>query len=319
VVDHNRTSDRHSTKRKSARHPSTAESKSRDKFVARAKIVSQCQRVAAGASGAAGSVLHALMSYQNADGYCWPLASSLKNDTKLSRNSVFLALNELESLGIIDRRMLTSRVNGRNAPTLYRIGGKVTHLPGNAERYILANERKQKSSRRRKGATYRKVVHRKSGDVPETGTGVVPKSGTGVVPETGTQKLSMELPPDQGTGGGLTVVGRSRHESRPNTPEQTSGGDQQGIEIQKSEPWTFIGADEAFGHKKFRDEWVKTFNKRKPTDTVAKVMERCLVSCQDCGIKSPPEFIDLKHKAERTQSPKLETSRKLNPQRTAAS
>jgi Helix-turn-helix domain len=159
----------------------------------RAQVVRECHRRCAGASGAAGSVLHALMFHQNAEGYCWPLASRLQNHTKLSRNAVFVALNELESLGIIDRRMLTSRVNGRNAPTLYRIGGKVTHLPKNAERYILGNKRKPKSSRGRKGATYRKPVHRKLGDVPKTGTGVVPESGTGVVPETGIQKYYREV------------------------------------------------------------------------------------------------------------------------------
>jgi helix-turn-helix protein len=182
-------------------HSTTPESPSKNKIIkkrgshsaatnkpttnSRAQVVRECHRRCAGASGAAGSVLHALMFHQNADGYCWPLATRLQEHTKLSRNAVFVALNELESLGIIDRRMLTSRVNGRNAPTLYRIGGKVTHLPQNAARYILGNKRKPKSSRRRKGATYRKPVHRKLGDVPKT--------GTGVVPETGTQKYYREV------------------------------------------------------------------------------------------------------------------------------
>jgi hypothetical protein len=81
----------------------------------------------------------------NPEGYCWPLVSTLTKVTELGRTKLFLAFRELESLGVIDRRMLISRLNGRNAPTLFRVGGKVTYLPKNAERYILANKRKPKS------------------------------------------------------------------------------------------------------------------------------------------------------------------------------
>jgi hypothetical protein len=74
---------------------------------------------------------------------------------------LFKALSELEALGVIDRRILISHVNGRNAPTLYRIGGRVKILPEKARRYYtLAHKRKPPSIRARK----------KKGEVLKRGT-----------------------------------------------------------------------------------------------------------------------------------------------------
>jgi hypothetical protein len=295
---------------------SNLRTKSKSEYIAWAKRIRQCQHIGASASGAAGSVLLALLSYADADGYCWPLAARLQNDTHLSRNSVFVALGELESLGIIDRRMLTSRSNGRNAPTLYRIGGKVTHLPKNAQRYNLTAKRKSK--RRKiagsKGATYQKAVRRKMGDVPESGTsqkrdvpvsgtGVVPESGTGVVPETGTQKVSIERS-DQGTGGGVTVVGGTRQlpfniEGEKNGDAQRNGHKSKPTGEIDSAPWKFIGTDEPFGHARFQRQWISVYQLRRPGESAERVMERCGQLCQQKKIRVPPPFWELKRKAER--------------------
>ena len=190
-------------------------SASRSEGETRAKILRRCQKTVARASGSANKVFNALSSYIDFDGYCWPLVSRLQNDTNLSRNGLFLALSELESIGVIDRRVLISRVNGRNAPTLYRIGGKVQKLPDNARRYILAHKRKTKA--RTRGRT------NEVGDVPKTGTsqtgGDVPKSGTRVVPKTGTQKLIIEverLPSGlESEGGSGVAVNRSDGKPTP--------------------------------------------------------------------------------------------------------
>jgi hypothetical protein len=192
-VELHRISDRRPIKSKSEQRASDSEIESRDKFVARAKVIQRCQRIASRASGSAARALHALLSFANTEGYCWPLASALTDVTELARSRLFLALGELESLGIIDRRMLVSRVNGRNAPTLYRVGGKVTRLPKNAERYILANKRKPKSRGSKRCEVHKTRTSQPRGEVLETRTGVVLETRTGVVLETRIQKLSMEV------------------------------------------------------------------------------------------------------------------------------
>ncbi len=192
-MDHNRNSDRRPIKSKSRQRASDAGIEGHEKFAARAKVIQRCQRIASRASGSAARTFLALLSFANAEGYCWPLASTLTEVTKLGRSRLFLALSELESHGVIDRRMLVSRVNGRNAPTLYRVGGKVTRLPQNAERYILANKRKPHSRWRKRREVHQTRTSKPMADIPVSGMGVVLETGMGVVLETGIQKLPMEV------------------------------------------------------------------------------------------------------------------------------
>jgi Helix-turn-helix domain len=177
----------------SNRKNKSLKNKVQEKYAARAKELLRCLRIASRASGSAARAFLGLQSFANPEGYCWPLVSTLRKETKLGRSRLFLALAELESLGIIDRRTLVSRVNGRNAPTLFRVGGKVTYLPKNAERYILANKRKPQS-RTSKGCEVHKTrTSQPGGEVLVSRTGVVPVSRTGVVLKTRTQKVSMEV------------------------------------------------------------------------------------------------------------------------------
>src|ERR1700719_1871393 len=98
-----------------------------------AKTLRRCELIVMKASGPACKVFLALKFHANCDGYCWPLVSTLRTLTGIrKRDTIFAALRELESLGLVYRRQLISR-RGRNSPTLYRIGRKVETVPENAD------------------------------------------------------------------------------------------------------------------------------------------------------------------------------------------
>jgi len=63
--------------------------------------------------------------------------------------------------------------------------------------------------------------------------------------------------------------------------------------------WRFIGAEDPFGHTRFRNRWISTFESRKAGESVERVMERCAVHCQEHGIGVPARFYELKRLAER--------------------
>jgi hypothetical protein len=113
-----------------------------------AEKLRKCHAVVAKARGAACKVFLALQSFADGEGYCWPLISTIQDYTNIRRDiTIFDALRDLESLGVLSRRTLISRKEGRNSPTLYRIGGgKVEKLPENAcKYYVLGLERPRKS------------------------------------------------------------------------------------------------------------------------------------------------------------------------------
>lgn len=97
-------------------------------------------RVLAEGSANALRVYVALESFAGyEDGYAFPTVETLRRRTPIkSQHTVFAALKQLESLGIIYRRKLISKKRGWEAPNLYRIGCPIDTLPARAsEIYIL--------------------------------------------------------------------------------------------------------------------------------------------------------------------------------------
>jgi hypothetical protein len=76
-------------------------------------------------SGAALRVCLAIVSYSNIQGQAWPSIDTLCRCTRLKRRSVFDALKELESLGLLLRKGL------HKTTTLYQLGGALQHTPHN--------------------------------------------------------------------------------------------------------------------------------------------------------------------------------------------
>src|ERR1700732_4800802 len=190
-MDHHFTWEQSRPEKKKANRPASAQNnKTRNRsanfrylFRKRAEILRRCQELVCGASGSASKVFGALRLYENFDGYCWPLVSTLQTKTKINRRkTIFSALHELESLGVLDRRTLVSRIKGRNCPTLYRIGGKVEKLPEKARGlYALVAKRVSKSSKRERknqGGDVAKNATSHRGEVAENATGVGDKHTT---------------------------------------------------------------------------------------------------------------------------------------------
>jgi hypothetical protein len=202
-----------SRKRKKKTRPAPdRENKTRSGSAKRVEILRRCQELVCGASGSAAKVFGALRLYENFDGYCWPLVSTLQTKTRINRRkTIFSALHELESLGVLDRGTLVSRIKGRNCPTLYRIGGKVEKLPEKArDLYALVQKRASKSSIREqkiKGGDVAKNATSQRGEVAENATGVGAENATGVGAKSATQKLYREEPP-QGTTAADVAVDR---------------------------------------------------------------------------------------------------------------
>jgi Helix-turn-helix domain len=109
------------------------------KRAARGETLRRCEAIAMKVSGKACSVFLALKSQADADGYCWPLISTLQKFTEIkTRRAISRACREFERLGILDRVKLVSRKNGNRSPNLYRIGGQIENLPSEAAaRFIL--------------------------------------------------------------------------------------------------------------------------------------------------------------------------------------
>jgi Helix-turn-helix domain len=203
----------------------------RVKRAAWAKTLRRIHPIAAKASGMACKVFMALQFHADMDGYCWPLIATLGKFTGIKkRDTIFAALRELDTLGIVDRGQLISR-RGRNSPTLYRIGGKVEELPANAAaRYYLGPSRAKKSGRRPakrdlgarggRGPAERDLAsvpaanygrkHREAAQNTVPGLqnrGEVPFGGTTGVPSNGTQNYSREQPADAVAFGSVGGVG----------------------------------------------------------------------------------------------------------------
>jgi hypothetical protein len=165
---------------------------------ARANKIRECLAIVARASGSAAKVFTAIHRHIDFDGYCWLLSSTIQDETEINRpNTIFEALNELQAAGVLDRRMLISLINGRNAPNLFRIGGPIVSLPENARRnYVMADKPKPKPSRRKSKATKRdisKSVISRGGDITKNDRGVISKNDRGVISKNDIQKYYREV------------------------------------------------------------------------------------------------------------------------------
>jgi hypothetical protein len=136
-------------------------------------------------------VFAALELHSDHDGYCWPLVETIQKLIGIDRRrSIFQGLAELDEHGLIDRRKLISRGRGRNAPTLYRIGGKIENLPPNAAKhYVLGPDEPKKSMservKRGRGVEKRHV----GGEVSKNDSTEVSKNAT----RRGVEKRHPEL------------------------------------------------------------------------------------------------------------------------------
>lgn len=113
-----------------------------------AETLRHCHSAVAKASGAACKVFLALQMFADSEGYCWPLVATLQNRTNIRRDvTIYKALRELESIGVLRRRNLISQKTGQLGPNLYRIGGqKIEGLPKKARAlYLLGPERSSKT------------------------------------------------------------------------------------------------------------------------------------------------------------------------------
>jgi hypothetical protein len=138
-------------------------------------------------------VFAALELHSDQDGYCWPLVETIQKLIGIDRRrSIFEGLAELEAEGLIDRAKLISRSRGKNAPTLYRIGGKVETLPPKAAiRYVLAPEPRTSISVRVQGerGVEKRHVANQSREVSKNDSTGVSKNGMG----RGVEKRHTEL------------------------------------------------------------------------------------------------------------------------------
>ena len=128
--------------------PQKKKQKSLDSVSDWANTLRQCEAIAMKVSGKACSVFLALESQADADGYCWPLISTLQKFTEIkTRRAISRALREFEKRGIVDRVRLISKKDGYRSPNLYRIGGQIENLPSEAAtRFILPAREKQEAT-----------------------------------------------------------------------------------------------------------------------------------------------------------------------------
>lgn len=159
------------------------------------------------ASASAYKVFGALELHCDSDGYCWPTVSTIQKATGIKdRHTIFAALKELEGLGILGRRKLVSRIKGRNAPSLYRIGGKADVLPARAAgQYMLAVKPLPMWATNGRGAG-KPHIGRGTGEVQANRT-----TPSEVKPHTELEVL--------GTTESVMDSGESHHRFSPNTPD----------------------------------------------------------------------------------------------------
>lgn len=88
--------------------------KRKNKNGARPKTPRERLELVAGASRSAAKLFLALQSHENFCGFRLPPLAVLHRESKISRNTFFMALNELESIGALDRKV--PRNKHRNWP-----------------------------------------------------------------------------------------------------------------------------------------------------------------------------------------------------------
>jgi len=251
-----------------------------------AKTLRRYELMVMKASGPACKVFLALKFHANCDGYCWPLVSTLQRFTGIrKRDTIFAALRELESLGIVYRQQLISR-RGRNSPNLYRIGRKVEAVPENADHLYVLGPARRKAGRR--------PAKRDLGDlaceVPPNGTTVVPSNGATGVPPDGTQNHSRE--PLDGTsssreGAVPQVSPAAEAESSPNTQLRKDA-------TAAERAFVAFGYDAPFGHPGFRYAVLRNAKEIRNGNKL-EIMERVIVELDG---KVPPQWYSVKHHLE---------------------
>jgi hypothetical protein len=245
------------------------------------------------ARGPACKVFLALKFHANCDGYCWPLVSTLQSLTGIrKRDTIFAALRELESLGIVYRRQLISR-RGRNSPSLYRIGRKVEAMPEKANDLYVLGPAQQKARRRpakRDLDLACEVPSNGTTGVPSNGASEVPSNGATGVPPDGTQNYSRE--PLNGTASSRegAVPQVSPPAEAESSPNMQLGKDATAPE----RAFLAFGYHAPFGHPQFINAVVIAAEKIR-NGNLLELMEGVIV---ELGGKVPPAWYQAKHSLE---------------------
>jgi hypothetical protein len=276
-----------------------------------AKTLRRCELIVIKASGPACKVFLALKSHANCDGYCWPLVSTLLTLTGIrKRDTIFAALRELESLGIVYRRQLISR-RRRNSPTLYRIGDKVEAVPKNADHlYVLGPARPMHQKAGRSPA--KQDLAGLACEVPPNGTTGVPLNGATEVPSNGTTGV----PPDRTQNysreslKGTASSGEGASTQVSYLAEAVSSNTQ--LDSETTAAFHVLGYEKRFGQPKFQQIWLRKFASRNG-EWLTSVMEATIQECYSAKVGIPPQFFEAKHDVEKRENAEYETKNRKTP------